>query len=109
MAAPNSSRAANSRKWHEPAEWPGLEPEDPEPTPRRIEYHPSAKMSSDFARLTSMIRSTALGPIEVVPQGTPDPSADRRRQWSADFLGAWNRGEIELGGRIGLLGPIRPI
>ena len=112
MAVRHPKRSPDQRKWLELAEYPGLQPEDLAPDPRRLTYDPGLRNAPEFEiflRLATDVRSMAPWPVEIVPQGTPDPSAERRRRWSADILEAWSRGKIELGARAGLIGPIRPI
>src|SRR4051812_3075932 len=113
MAARHPKHSPDQRKWFELAEYPGLQPEDLAPDLRGdSRMTPGLEMlrsSRSFCGWPPGFARWSPWPVEIVPEGTPDPSAERRRQWSADILEAWSRGKIELGGRTGLLGPIRPI
>jgi hypothetical protein len=94
------------------AESPRLQPEDLAPDPRRLTYDPALTNAPEFEiflRLATEVRSMAPWPVEVVPQGTPDPTAERRRQWCANILAAAGRSEVELGGWQGLFGPLTVI
>src|SRR3954467_2607317 len=113
MAVRHPKRSPDQRKWFELAQYPGLQPEDLAPDPRRLTYDPALTNSPEFEiflRLATGVRSMAPWPVEIVPQGTPDhPAAEGRRQWCADLLAAVSRGAVELGGRQGLFGPLAVI